>query len=81
MNWGALPIIGWIIGPLLAISSAIPLWFVWSYCGLGGKYFHFIPELYHYIPFWDMVGLFLIVWVLKSLVPNIASNNNTNTNN
>lgn len=73
MNPNALPIIGWLLSALCAISTAVPFWFCWTYCGLGAYYFYFLPRAYQSIPFWHVVGLFIIIWILRSLVPKLAS--------
>jgi hypothetical protein len=73
MNLNAIPVVGWIVTGLFAISTAIPFWFIWTRCGIGEIYFFFLPETYKSIPFWDSVGLFIIAWILKSLFPKLAS--------
>ena len=73
MVLNALPIVGWFLSTFCAISMAIPFWFCWSYCGLGTHYFYFLPPVYQSISFWNVVGLFIIIWTLRSLLPKFAS--------
>lgn len=61
----AIPVIGWIIGLIFTISAAIPFWLCWTVAGLGNKYFYFLPEIYKTISFWNCVGLFIIIAILK----------------
>ncbi len=79
MNWNKLPVIGWLLSITASISMSVPFYIVWN--ALAPKYFYFLPEVYHSIPFWHCVGLFIIIPILKTLVPSIVnvSQNNTNT--
>lgn len=73
----AIPIIGWIISFLLSVSLAIPFYFIWN--SLAPTYFYFLPQVYLNIPFWDTVGLFMIIPILKHmLVPTLVRNSTTN---
>jgi len=75
-----IPVIGWIISFLLSASISVPFWFCWTVCGLGQKYFYWLPETYHAIPFWNCVGLFILASILKLVfVPRFASVSNTAT--
>lgn len=68
----ALPIIGWLLSFIFAVSLSIPFYFIWN--GLAPTYFYFIPDVYKHLPFWDTVGLFMIVPILKHmLVPKFIS--------
>lgn len=60
-----IPVFGWLVGLLGATLSAVPFWFMWTYCELGKLYFNFLPIQFHSLPFWDIVGLFLVVNILK----------------
>ena len=40
-------------------------WFFWTICGVGGRYFYFLPAPYQSIPFWDCFGLFVVIGALK----------------
>ena len=68
MNIYSIPILGWIIGVVLHASLAIPFWLAWTVCGLGAKYFYFLPEVYQNVPFWNCVGLFVVVSILKTVL-------------
>jgi hypothetical protein len=75
----AIPVIGWIISFLLSVSLAIPFYFIWN--SLAPTYFYFIPEVYKNLPFWDTVGLFMIIPILKTvLIPKFFTNSTTNNN-
>lgn len=63
--WSLIPIVGWFGGALFATIGAIPFWFLWTYCELGRLYFNFLPVQFHSLPFWDTVGLFLVISVIK----------------
>ena len=71
----SIPVIGWFISFFLSVSLAIPFYFIWN--SLAPTYFYFLPDVYKQIPFWDTVGLFMIVPILKHmLVPTMISNTN-----
>ena len=71
----AIPVIGWLVSFFLSASLAIPFYFIWN--SLAPTYFYFLPDVYKNIPFWDTVGLFMIVPILKHmLVPTFISNTN-----
>ncbi len=80
MNINAIPFIGWIMSFVFNVSMAIPFWIVWTNCDIGKKFFSFLPEVYHSITFWECVGLFIAVEIIKSVfVPklvNVTNNNN-----
>lgn len=63
-----------------AIISAIPACFVWN--RIAPLYLGFIPELYQSIPYWHMVGIFLVCTFLgeqiQKLTPKIVSVSQTN---
>ena len=59
--WNKIPFAGWLISALAAISLAVPFWFFWSILGVGKTYFFFLPLVYQTIPFWDAVGLFIVM--------------------
>lgn len=61
----SIPILGWLISAFSAISLAVPFWFVWTVCGIGEKFFDWLPAAYHAPGFWSCVGLFVAADVLK----------------
>ncbi len=65
-----------------SIVTAIPACFVWN--RIAPIYLGFIPELYQNIPYWHMVGIFLVCTYVGSqiqkLTPKIMSVNQTNNN-
>lgn len=61
-----LPVIGWAVGILLCLLMAIPLYFAWNW--MVPTYFYFLPEVWHVIPFWDMVWLIALVTMVKWIV-------------
>ena len=77
-----LPFIGWFFSFVANVSMAIPFWICWTVCGIGPKYFYWLPEVYRSISFWDCVGLFICAGIIKgTFIPNFANVNQSNTNN
>ena len=80
----SIPVIGWFFSLMVAVGVSVPFWICWTVCGLGKYYFYFVPERYQVIPFWDCVGLFIIIgilgYVVKLLSPTIVTQSNTNNN-
>jgi len=74
----SLPIIGWLISFIATTSLSLAFWVCWSVGGIGTKYFYFLPDTYQDISFWNCVGLFIVISILKgTLIPKIfkVSNN------
>lgn len=70
----ALPVVGWILSFIGNVSLSIPFWICWTICGIGSHYFDFLPNHWQAIPFWNCVGLFMSVSIIKTVfVPTIAS--------
>ena len=75
--WNAIPVVGWLISLALAISMAIPFWFIWTVLEIGKTYFYFLPEVYHAPGFWATVGIFTVLSILKGiLLPSLSCNCN-----
>ena len=75
----AIPIIGWLISMAVNASLAVPFWICWTSYGIGQKYFTFLPSQWQSIPFWDCLGLFISVSVIKCVfVPKLAEVNQKN---
>jgi hypothetical protein len=75
----AIPILGWALSLLFTASTAVPFWIIWTVCGIGEKFFYFVPDVYKQIGFWESVGLFMVVGIIKQVfVPKVASVVNTN---
>ena len=73
-----LPFIGWFFSSMAAVSLSIPLWICWTWGGIGRKYFYFVPEVFQSISFWNCVGLFIIIAILKgTLIPKLFSVSNS----
>ena len=71
----AIPFLGWFLSAFFATSLAIPFYFIWN--ALAPTYFYFIPLVYQHLPFWDTVGLFMILPILKTMLfPKFASVSN-----
>jgi hypothetical protein len=64
---------------IFSASLAVPFFFIWN--NLAPTYFYFLPVIYLNIPFWDTVGLFMIIPILKHmLVPTLVrTSSSTNT--
>lgn len=70
----ALPIFGWLLSLFVQTSMAVPFWFCWTVCGLGQIYFYWLPTVYHNMPFWHCVGVFMILSILKAvLIPKLVN--------
>ncbi len=63
-----------------AIVTAIPFYFGWN--AIADVYLTFIPEIYQQLPYWDIVGAFLVATYLgeqvTKLVPKIISISQSN---
>ena len=60
-----------IIAKLLEFSL---FWLIWTIGGIGQKYFYWIPETYQKISFWECIGLFIVISILKNvLIPKFIS--------
>lgn len=62
----AIPFFGWLLSFLISFSLAIPFYFIWN--ALAPTYFYFVPVVYQNLPFWDTVGLFMIIPILKHML-------------
>jgi len=72
-----IPVLGWVIDLFFKVSLAIPFWIIWTLLGIGRKYFTFLPEIYLAPPFWDCVGVFIVVPILYNIfVPKFISISN-----
>ena len=75
----SIPVIGWAVSLLFTASTAVPFWIVWTYFGIGVKFFYFLPNVYHSVSFWECVGLFTAIGILKRiLTPQFVSVSQTN---
>lgn len=63
-----------------AITTAIPFYYSWN-C-LAPVYFNFVPVIYHDLPYWHIVGAFLVCTYLgeqiSKLTPKIVSISQSN---
>lgn len=74
----AIPIVGWFLSLVFSISLAIPFWIVWTACGIGETYAYWLPPIYQHPGFWDCVGIFIAMSVIKLVfVPKLASFNSS----
>lgn len=74
----ALPLVGWVLSFVGNVSLAIPFWICWTNCGIGAMYFDFLPSQWQSIPFWNCVGIFISVSVIRTVfVPKLAYVNQT----
>jgi hypothetical protein len=73
-----IPVFGWVLSVLAAVGLSVPFWIAWTVCEIGKTYFYFIPVLFQSIPFWDCVGLFMVIAILKgTLIPRVFSVSNS----
>lgn len=57
---------------LTSVLMAIIFWFFWVFCGLGSKYFPFIPAQFQAPPLLDIIGLFIAIQILMGIFsPNL----------
>jgi hypothetical protein len=67
----ALPVFGWFFGLLFHISLAVPFYICWN--ALAPKFFYWLPPVYQHLGFWETVGLFVVISILKWVfVPRLA---------
>jgi hypothetical protein len=70
----AVPIIGWFLSILVSTSLSVPFWFFWTVCGIGEKYFYFLPPVWKSIPFFECIGLFIAVSIIQAVfVPKLVT--------
>lgn len=66
----AIPIIGTLIVFFVSLFISIPFYFLWNW--LAPIYFYWLPTIYLDLPFWHVVGLFMLLPILKLFVPKLA---------
>ena len=49
-----------------SIVTAIPFTIAWN--GIAQRYLYFIPTVYQKIPYWDMVGIVIVIAVIGECV-------------
>ncbi len=76
-----LPVVGWFLSGVAAVSLSVPFWICWTVGGIGQAYFYWLPPTYRSIPFWHCVGLFVSIQIIGTLIkyvtPRFVSVNNT----
>lgn len=45
---------------------AIPVWLLWTACGLGARYFSFLPAAWQSAPLPHLLGLFLLFGITRT---------------
>lgn len=74
----AIPIVGWSLSLFFSISLAIPFWIVWTGFGIGSTYFYFLPPVWQAPGFWECVGIFISMSIIKVVfVPKLIDVNNS----
>lgn len=63
----AIPVIGWVISLILTASLAVPFWFIWTVMGVGATFAYWLPAVYLAPGFWQCVGVFIVVGILKAV--------------
>ena len=56
-----IPVLGWLLDFIFKASLSLPFWLIWSVCGIGKKFFPFLPEVYLNAGFWETVGVFIVI--------------------
>ena len=69
------PVLGTAVAFLINTLLAIPFYLLWNY--LCPIYFSWMPDVWHQIPFWDCVWLFMLVGILRMLVPKFSSSSSS----
>ena len=64
----AIPIVGWLVSFVINVFLSIPFWFIWTVCGIGSNYFSFLPAPLQAPGFWAVVGMFICVEILRSVL-------------
>lgn len=77
----AIPVVGWLLDLFFKICLAVPMWFIWTVCGIGAKYFGFLPPVWHAVPFWNFVGIFMVLGILKCFSPFNVTGESSNVEN
>lgn len=82
--WNKLPIVGWFIAAIAAMSLSVPFYIAWTWNHIGEKFFYFLPEAYHRISFFEIFFLFItlgiVKWIIGCLTPRFMYVNNSNDN-
>ena len=66
--WNVIPVLGWLVSLGVSASMAVPFWACWTLCGIGERYFYFVPKVYQSIPFGHCVGIFIVLGILKCVL-------------
>jgi len=74
----SIPVLGWLLSIVFNTSLAIPFWLFWTYFEIGKRYFYFLPEIYLSVGFWDCVGVFVVLSILRGFFPVLVSVDQTN---
>jgi hypothetical protein len=45
---------------------AVPAWLLWTFCGLGARYFSFLPPAWQFMPLHHWIGLALLLAILRT---------------
>lgn len=54
------------LGWLWTCVLAVPIWLLWSVCGLGARYFGFLPPAWQSVSLLHAVGLLLLLAIGRS---------------
>lgn len=74
-----IPVLGWLISLLVNMSLAIPFWIIWTNYSIGAKFAYWLPPVYQAPGFWETVGVFMVVSIIKLVfVPKLLSVSNDN---
>lgn len=75
-----LPFVGWAIDLFVKISLSVPFYIIWTGFGIGRRFFYFLPDTYLEPEFWNCVGVFIVVPILKGIfVPHIVTVSQNNS--
>ena len=74
-----IPVIGWLLSFVFAFCIAIPFTILWNW--LAPIYAYWLPELYQQLPFFHVVGLFMLMPMVKFLISPVRISTTSTSNN
>lgn len=74
-----IPVLGWILGLIVAASLAVPFWICWTVANIGETFAPWLPPVYQSPGFWQCVGVFICASIIKTVfIPSFVSVSQTN---
>lgn len=63
----ALPLLA-LLNWLITGALALPAWLLWTVCGLGARYFGFLPQAWQGITLPHLAGLFVLAAIVRTVL-------------